>query len=699
MNDVNPFGHDPAHDDLADRLHRQARSLEIGDTPLAAVLQRGRHRRERRRVATGVVAVLALSGTAIGTIQFLSQPTAHKVVPGTDSEPGAETTPNATIAGTAPSDQLAAVNRIDSNLAWNVVEPGSTEALGSVIWDNSAIAGQKAPYLAWSTSPGKTANQQFVPTLYRSDDGIHWVPAGGESFTQPAISMRGVGSRNGRMFAFGTAAATAPIPNGGGGEVVVDVSDDLGSSWRHITLPIDLRTLAKSKGVQSVGFQGDMVASDGGVVAVGVPTVNLDPSIFGGSNGGYLPQRDGAILVNYPTCGRDVTATTISFPGGYAPPLVQPPSDSVPADTAPADTIPTGATTTTNVGVTGTAPVEQCTGDTAPQQSGLIPWSDLGVDSTAVAAMFTPRVFVSTDGENFVEGSFPALPGGYQMNQIDVVATANGFAASAMLYAPGVSQGPLAKLYTSADGLTWGESDMPAGQYNIINVLTNGTVVAFGSDVTSGQPFTAVSTDGVEWSKVTLANLLNPDDGKTAQLNVWLSGAGPGGITAIAGVDVDAALESGGFSIDKDGVRLTMTESRYQVMVATDIATGEELGRFDGRTPPPDDSAVLTYTSDGNGGFRLLSPDGIVRVLFTDADMQGLYKQQAIVAPTTVVLHSADGMNWSRDDVKPLVGFDSFGATRVQVTDGNVLVSMVDAASRDAQGIPKTVVLVGTAKS
>ena len=42
-------------------------------------------------------------------------------------------------------------------MVWNVVEPGSTEALGSIIWDNSAVASQKPPYLAWSTAPGKTA--------------------------------------------------------------------------------------------------------------------------------------------------------------------------------------------------------------------------------------------------------------------------------------------------------------------------------------------------------------------------------------------------------------------------------------------------------------------------------------------------------------------------------------------------------------
>ena len=693
MNDWNHAGHDPADNELADHLQRHARSLDIGDTPIAAVVQRGRQRRERRRLAVGLALIATLSGTAIGTIQLLSKPTARKVVPATDSDPTA-TNPEVTVANAVPSDQLTPANRIDSNLAWNVVEPGTTEALGSVIWDNNAVASQQPPYLAWSTSPGKTPNQEFVPTLYRSDDGIHWQPAGGESFTQPDISMRGVGSRNGRMFAFGTAAATAPIPNGGGGEVVVDVSDDLGSSWRHITLPIDLRGLARSKGVQGVGFAGDMVASDTGVVAVGVPTISVDPSVYSGTNsGGYIPQRDGAILLNDPTCSAEVTATTISFVGGYGAPAA-----TSPADTEVANTIAADPTSTTNVGVTGTAPVDQCTADTTPQQSSVIPWSDLGVDPTAVATMFAPRVFVSTDGEHFVEGSFPAFPDGYQLGQIDVVATANGFAASTMLYGPGGQN--LTKLYTSADGMTWTESNMPSGYYNLVNVLPNGTIVAFGSAAntgrTAGQPFTAVSTDGVEWSKVTLASLLNADDAKSARLNVWMSGAGPGGITVVAGIDVDAAQEAGGFSIEKDGVRLTLTESRNQTFVATDIGTGKELGLAGGRIP----SDVTADTGPSTqGGVLALAEDGTVRVNFSDADVQSLQMQQASYTPKTVVLHSTDGFNWSRDDVQALVGFDSFSSTRVQVTDSNVLVSMVNPNGRDAAGIPKTVVLVGTAKS
>jgi hypothetical protein len=684
MNELNPF-----EQDLADRLRRQAQSLDIGDTPMATVVRRGRHRNDRRKVAFSVAAVATLSGTAIGSIQLLSRPESHKVVPATDSEPSGESIPNGTVPASVPGDELTPVARIDSNLVWNVVEPGSSEALGSVIWDNSGLTGQRPPYLAWSSAPGQTANQEFVPTLYRSDDGIHWQPAGGQSFTQPDISMRGVGTRNGRMFAFGTAAATAPIPNGGGGEVVVDVSDDQGASWRDITLPIDLRGLADSEGVQSVGFQGDMVASDAGVVAIGVPLVNLDQSIFGDRTP-YIARREGAIGVTYPSCGRDVTATTVVMAApGYAT------TGTAPAITAPADTTPAADTTTTNVGVGGTEPADVCTADSTPIQSDLIPWSDLGVDATAVAAMFTPRVFVSTDGETFVEGSFPTLADGFQIGQLDVTAIDTGFIATAQLNDP-FGGASVAKLYTSADGMTWTESDMPSGMYNVINVLSNGTVVAFGNDMTGLQPFTAISTDGVEWSKMTLANLLDPEDGASAQLNVWLSSAGPGGITAVAGIWVDAAIEAGGLSVEKDGVRLTITESRYQSMVATDVATGEELGRWDGRTPPAAD-AVLKYNDKGE--IRLLDADGNVRVTFTDADMQGFYDQQATYGPKTVVLHSTDGMNWSRDDVKPLVGFDTFGATRVQVTDSNVLVSMVDSNSRDAEGTPKTVVLVGTPKS
>lgn len=43
------------------------------------------------------------------------------------------------------------------------------------------------------------------------------------------------------MLAFGTAAATAPIPEGGAGDAVLQVSTDNGASSSPVVLPVDLR--------------------------------------------------------------------------------------------------------------------------------------------------------------------------------------------------------------------------------------------------------------------------------------------------------------------------------------------------------------------------------------------------------------------------------------------------------------------------
>lgn len=64
-----------------------------------------------------------------------------------------------------------------------------------------------------------------------------------------------------------------------------------------------------------------------------------------------------------------------------------------------------------------------------------------------------------------------------------------------------------------------------------------------------------------------------------------------------------------------------------------------------------------------------------------------------------VVLQSTDGINWSRDDVSSIAGHDVSMINRTQLTDKGLLVTAVDNSQKDAKGIPKTLVLVGTPKS
>ena len=708
MSELTPFEQDPLEQRVAEHLQRQARSIDVGDTPLTTVVRRGRQRRERRRVGIGIATVVVLAGTAIGTIQLLSRPVSHRVVPSTDPGTPENSTPTATVAGSVPGEALATVNRVDSNMVWNAVEPGSNEALGGMFPGiGSGNYQAQPPYLAWSTAPGRNTDQTqaYQPQLWRSDDGIHWQLAGDATFTQPDVNSYGLGSRNGRLFAFGTAAATAPIPKGGGGDVVVDVSDDQGASWRHIVLPVDLRGVSKMDGVQSVSLSGSFVVGADAVVAVATPTPNFSPSVYQRYNGGFGISRDGITPITFPTCPGDVglTPTTMSAAvettvEGTAPAGTIP-AATIPAATIPAATIPAATTTT----VVALGDSSGCTVDSTPQVGNLVPWSEVGVDQRAVDAMFKPRVFVSTDGDNFKEGVFPTPPDGYQPTSVpQLFATDNGFVGAAQFY-DAVGQHSVTKLYSSTDGLTWSETDTQLGEVNSIQALRDGTLIAFGQDYSpypNSGAWVATSADGVEWTKRSMDGLLEPSDGTTAMLNVWQMASGPSGVTAIGNIDVDSAAEAGGYSIEKDGVRLTLTESRFASMVATDIASGEELGRLEGRTPPAAD-AVLSYGS--NGGIRLLAADGSVRVTFSDQDMQGLYNQQGTNASKMVILHSVDGVNWSRDNVEPIVGFNSYGGGRVQVTDTNVLVSVVkpiplnpDGTSTDPTALPKTVVLVGT---
>ena len=67
--------------------------------------------------------------------------------------------------------------------------------------------------------------------------------------------------------------------------------------------------------------------------------------------------------------------------------------------------------------------------------------------------------------------------------------------------------------------------------------------------------------------------------------------------------------------------------------------------------------------------------------------------------PAFFVLHSADGVNWSRDRLDDLAGAPVAGLGGLRVTDGKVIVAAHLADELNEFGKLKQVLLVGTPKA
>lgn len=676
MNELNPSEHTAAEQRLADQLQRQARSLDIGDTAIATVVRRGRQRRDRRRVVVGVAAVVTLSGTAIATIQLLSKPVSHRVVASNDSVPSDTTiaTPAATVPGSVPGSAtgqvMATVNRVDSTLVWNVVEPQSSEALGMLTMVGDLPA--SPPYIAWSTAPGKS--NDYVPTEYRSDDGIHWTVMDVSISQQNDMMMfNGIEAHGGRLFAYGTTAANAPGQKTDPGQLILRASDD-GTTWTESKLPLDLRALKAKLGGHALNAYGSMASGPHGLLATVNITATLGLESRPDFSAGYKVTADGVVGLGSPC------SPTTDVVG----------SATVVADTAPASTIAYGP---------DGRPQRQCgpPDTTPPTESALVTWAELGIDPAAASFLNTTKAFLSTDGgTTFVATELPTSLAGQPGYLQQLTATASGFSAV-------VANETGTSLYRSIDGLGWSEVRLPAGYYLVsFDELPDGSLVALAtSQARLGAMASLVSSDGgATWTTYTMDGLLTAADGTTASITLqWPGGSATmnttKGISALGTITTDGAAEAGGLSMSKDGVTMTLTHSReHYETVFTDTGTGEELGR-------QTDGIVqgLVRQDQQNGDISVLDGNDAVRVTFTSTDANDLSIQAYRVSNKLVVLNTADGVNWSRDDVSTIVGHDVSMINRAQATDTGLLVTAVDNTRRDAAGIPKTFVLIGTPKS
>lgn len=656
---------------ISDVLHGSITDLDVPTVGVAAVRRRGNVRKHRLRAGVATASAVLLVAGGIVVIQRLGTEPALTTGPAAASSTDdvitsspIDTIATATTAvAAAPGATGQPVNRIDSAFVWNAIEPGSAEAVSGLVFGLPVT--ENAPYFAWSTAPGPTTGVEYTPTLYRSDDGIHWTPSAGGTFTEPQVSKRGLVSQNGAMFAFGTAAATAAIPQGGAGDAVVDISNDGGATWQTEVLPLDLRSLAATDGVGSVGMSGGIAAANGIVVAVALPFVSWDAQQAGRE---LIVLGEGAYEMIYPNCeggsSCNPTPTTVSGNGLRT------------ADTATISTEPV-----------------QYAEDSVRTLSELIPFDELGIDPASVAATRTPRAFVSTDGATFAEVEFPPLPDATVSNGGDMRVFSAGGAfyvtQTITTFDPAAPAGAryvnAHLLYRSTDGTTWqqvgGTAD--SGAVELLGVMDDGTVVGrtYASDRTV---LITTSADGEAWQAHDLLPLVDPGDGQIVYVDLWAVSVNEQGITAIGIVANDPIAEAGGRSLERDGVRLEVRSSRTGDLRAYDSDTGAEI------------SQELRSYGD-NGDMSVLNDDRTTRATFTAGDQQRLQNPNLATLRTKVLLHSDDGVNWSRENLDDLSGSAEAGPGFIQTVDGKLLVTLIDPAKR-TNTMATTMVLVGTRK-
>ncbi|MEO5898594.1 MAG: hypothetical protein ABIR68_00520 [Ilumatobacteraceae bacterium] len=740
---------------ISRHLHNQAPLINVGAPSVIAVTRRAAQRRIRRRAAVGVMSTAAVSAGTIFGIQALSRTQTHRLRPaGTPTEQ-------------SPGGGIGRLTAVDPSLVWNTVEPDSTKALGSTALMTSTADG----FIAWSTQPGRS--NDFAPKLYRSTDGVNWTVAGDAPNTGNAHQFTSDGKR---LFSFATTAAPAPV-NGSRFGLEVGASDDAGATWQPTELPVDLGDLSGLHGkVEAYVTPLSIAAGSKGVLAVvGVQprfAPEVERQLGGGING---VTAEGVLRAN--SCVGEATTIVVGAAGGGLPDGTYPAMSgqsvhTTPADTALAGTVPGDVTTTeltgaaitgaaaTSTTVTGIAPGETApagtdsvgtarvgavtdstvpvtdgttpacdTSATAPATPAVVAWSDLGIDP-ATAAIFggAPRLFLSGDGTTFTPVAFPDVAPGGQVVGVNSIATADGFALTVSTIAAGTARGGVeSRLFTSTDGSTWVSYDIASLYVSSLGRLADGAIGVVGTDV-DGSPIASVLRDGVVRS-TGLNGLLGPADGRSARMSVQQSAVGPTGFTMVASVFRDSVVEAGGVSITRDGVTMTIEDGNGTASFV-DAATGEVLGRLSPTSGPTGQVHQQPQNADGTLDYAIAAADGSTRTTFTGMEVQQhlaqVYAERQSLTPSTLVLHSDDGLDWSREDLDAIAGFPAYGVMRVQSTSTSVLITLVKqplaatdgtvsgtapadtapaptvptpgAPGSDAQ-IPQTVVLVGTRKA
>ena len=181
-----------------------------------------------------------------------------------------------------------------------------------------------------------------------------------------------------------------------------------------------------------------------------------------------------------------------------------------------------------------------------------------------------------------------------------------------------------------------------------------------------------------------------PSDG--VQTTLFRSGlaVGPSGITMLASVFVDPVAEVGGVDVTRDGITMHLDDSSGNFRFLDEAGT--ELGRVTGYGT----SSALIAIDQNTGKYVVRrSADGDVAATFTTEDYVEAASSTGFVAATAYVLHSTDGVNWSRESLSDLAGATVTGTGGVRLTDTQIIVA-ANLDTTNPNGTAKQTLLIGT---
>jgi hypothetical protein len=199
------------------------------------------------------------------------------------------------------------------------------------------------------------------------------------------------------------------------------------------------------------------------------------------------------------------------------------------------------------------------------------------------------------------------------------------------------------------------------------------------------------SPDG-SWTSVDLDDLRLPADGVKTSLYTGSLAASPTGISMIATIIVDPIAEVGGVDVTRNGI--TMHAPDWQGNFTFLDSSGTEIGKVVDGQP-----SGLVEPNPEAGGYVVRDDAGTEIATFDYDDLSQAAEESGVVVQRSFVIHSTDGVSWSREALTDLAGEPVSGTGGVRLTDTQVIVAVNVTGQQNPDGTPKQVLLVATPRS